>query len=103
MTEIWRPSAARVADANLTRFMESLNARKGLQLRDYAGLYAWSIEQPAEFWTEVARFTEIRADWGAGPAIATDPATRASGQPAQGPGQPTRNAGQPAQDLGQRT
>ena len=39
MTEIWRPSPARVADANLTRFMECLNARKGLQLRDYDELY----------------------------------------------------------------
>jgi len=79
MSEIWRPSSARVAAANLTRFIESLNARKGLRLSEYAGLYAWSIEQPAEFWTEVARFTEIRADWGAGPVIATaDPAEGAS-------------------------
>ena len=29
MSEIWRPSAARVADANLTRFIESVNARTG--------------------------------------------------------------------------
>ena len=43
MSEIWRPSAARVADANLTRFIESLNARKGLRLHDYDDLYAWSV------------------------------------------------------------
>ena len=35
MSEIWRPSAARVADTNLTRFMDGLNTRKGLRLRDY--------------------------------------------------------------------
>ncbi len=94
MTEIWRPSAARVADANLSRFMESLNARKGLQLRDYAGLYAWSIEQPAEFWTEVARFTDIQADWGTGPVIAADPGqpTRALSQPAGDPSSPMLGA-----------
>jgi len=70
MSEIWRPSAARIADANLTRFIDCLNARLGLKLRDYGDLYAWSVAQPAEFWTEIARFADVRADWGAGPAMA---------------------------------
>ncbi|MGB6603122.1 MAG: acetoacetate--CoA ligase [Steroidobacteraceae bacterium] len=69
MSEIWRPSPARVANSNLTRFMRCVNARRELQLRDYAGLYAWSIERPADFWTELARFAEVRADWGSGPAL----------------------------------
>src|ERR1700761_8895875 len=64
MTEIWRPSPERVARANLTRFMA------GLQLSDYDALYAWSVAHPAEFWTELARFAGVRADWGSGPAIA---------------------------------
>jgi acetoacetyl-CoA synthetase len=72
MSEIWRPSASRVADANLTRFMEHLGARKGLQLRDYDHLYAWSVDQPADFWTELARFAGVRIDWGSGPAIADE-------------------------------
>src|SRR5262249_7580834 len=79
MSEIWRPSTARVADANLTRFMEHLGARKGLQLRDYDQLYAWSVAQPEDFWTELARFAGVRIDWGTGPAIADD-AGRASSQ-----------------------
>ncbi len=69
MTEIWRPSAARVADSNLTRFTECLNARKGLRLGGYAELYAWSVAHPGEFWTELARFADVRAEWGAGPAL----------------------------------
>ncbi|MBW4051191.1 MAG: acetoacetate--CoA ligase [Proteobacteria bacterium] len=69
MTEIWRPSAARVADSNLTRFTECLNARRGLRLEGYEALYAWSVARPEEFWTEVARFADIRADWGAGPVL----------------------------------
>lgn len=72
MSEVWRPSAARVAESNLTRFMERLNARKGLHLRDYDSLYAWSIAQPGEFWTELASFAEVRADWGDGPVLADD-------------------------------
>jgi len=70
MSEIWRPGAARVADANLTRFIDRLNAGKGLQLRDYGDLYAWSVEHLEEFWTELARFADVRADWGTGPALA---------------------------------
>ena len=69
MSEIWRPSPARVADANLTRFIASVSTRKGLQLRDYDGLYSWSISHPTDFWQELAHFADVRADWGSGPAL----------------------------------
>ena len=69
MSELWRPSLARVADANLTRFMRCVAARRGLQLRDYSELYAWSLSSPAAFWTELARFANVRAAWGSGAAI----------------------------------
>ena len=69
MSEIWRPSAERVAASNLTRFMSCVNARQGLALADYHGLYAWSIARPEQFWTELARFAGVRADWGAGPVL----------------------------------
>ena len=69
MSEIWRPSPARVADANLTRFIASVSTRKGLQLRDYDDLYSWSISHPTDFWQELAHFADVRADWDAGPAL----------------------------------
>jgi acetoacetyl-CoA synthetase len=69
MSEIWRPSPARVADANLTRFIESVSAHKGLHLHSYDDLYSWSISQPTDFWQELARFADVRADWGTGPAL----------------------------------
>jgi acetoacetyl-CoA synthetase len=69
MTEIWAPSPARIADANLTRFTHCLNARKGLKLKGYEEVYAWSVSHPEDFWTELARFADIRADWGAGPVL----------------------------------
>src|SRR5215469_9659661 len=69
MTELRRPSPARVANANLTRFMRCVNARHGLQLRDYGELHAWSLSSPATFWAELARFADIRAVWGEGPSI----------------------------------
>src|ERR1700719_2499133 len=67
--ELWRPSPARVADANLTRFMRCLNKRRGTQLREYDELYAWSLADPAAFWSELARFADVRAEWGTGPAV----------------------------------
>ena len=81
MTEIWRPSAARVAEAHLTRFMEQVSKSKGLKLRSYADLYAWSVEQPADFWTELARYAEVRADWGTGPVMANDAGEPGSAMP----------------------
>ena len=69
MDAIWQPSAQRIAVANLTRFITCLNARLGLTVGGYADLYAWSIAEPAQFWSELARFAAVRADWGQGPAI----------------------------------
>jgi len=69
MSELWRPSAERIANANLTRFMRCVTARTGTPLADFEATYAWSIEQPAQFWTELARFADVRADFGAGPVI----------------------------------
>ena len=69
MTQVWRPSAARVAAANLTRFIACLNSRRGTTLEGYAELYRWSLEHPTDFWTELARFADVRIDWGAGPAL----------------------------------
>ncbi|HXY95374.1 MAG TPA: acetoacetate--CoA ligase [Steroidobacteraceae bacterium] len=69
MSELWRPSAERIANANLTRFMRCVTARTGTPLTDYDTTYAWSLEQPAQFWTELARFADVRGDFGAGPVI----------------------------------
>ena len=69
MSELWRPSPARIADANLTRFMKCVTARTGTPLGSYAELYDWSLAEPAQFWTELARFADVRADWGTGPVI----------------------------------
>jgi len=66
---IWTPSPERVKASNVTRFIECVNARKGLNLAAYADLYQWSIASPGEFWCELARFADARIDWGNGPAI----------------------------------
>jgi acetoacetyl-CoA synthetase len=66
---LWRPSAERIAATNIVRFIEQVNTSRGLAVRDYAQLYDWSIRQPADFWVELARFAEVRAQWGSGPVL----------------------------------
>jgi len=68
MQPVWTPSPERVAASNVTRFIACVNARRNLKLAGHAELYAWSIEHPGEFWSELARFADVRADWGEGPA-----------------------------------
>jgi len=65
---LWCPPPQRIAAANLTRFMGEVSARHGVALGDYEELYAWSIEQPEQFWRELARFAQVRAEW-SGPAL----------------------------------
>src|SRR5580658_9526265 len=72
MTEsahVWRPGPEQVSAANLTRFMLDL-ARRGVVVSDYSALHAWSISEPEAFWSELARFADVRAEWGAGPVLA---------------------------------
>ncbi|MCB1741368.1 MAG: acetoacetate--CoA ligase, partial [Gammaproteobacteria bacterium] len=60
-TVLWQPSAARIADANMTAFGHYVQARFGLQLPDYAALHAFSIEQRERFWTSLWDFAQIVA------------------------------------------
>ena len=69
MSEVWRPSAARTAESNLTRFTACLNARRGMKLDGYEQVYTWSVSRPEDFWTELARFADVRAEWGQGPVL----------------------------------
>jgi acetoacetyl-CoA synthetase len=41
--------------------MACVNARQGLALADYGDVYRWSIDTPAQFWVEIARFADVRA------------------------------------------
>ena len=57
--------------------MRCVNARCGVDLHEYQDLYAWSLAEPAAFWSELARFADVRARWGNGAPIAD--ATRMPG------------------------
>ena len=60
-TPLWMPSEERKSQANITRFMQQVNARYGLYLNSYSEFYQWSVENIPEFWAVVWDFTDIKA------------------------------------------
>ena len=59
---LWRPSAERIAEAEITRFTELVNSAWEAQARDYAALHAWSVSNKTRFWDALWGFAEIIAD-----------------------------------------
>ncbi|MGE0798789.1 MAG: acetoacetate--CoA ligase [Lautropia sp.] len=57
---LWRPDAARIADAPITRFTDWLKRRHGLAFDGYEALWQWSIDELEQFWAAVAEFSEVR-------------------------------------------
>jgi len=60
-TPLWTPSEERKQQANITRFIETINARHNLNLDSYADLYRWSVDKIADFWEEMWDFGGIVA------------------------------------------
>jgi acetoacetyl-CoA synthetase len=58
---LWEPSAQRIQDSNMYRFMQGVNHSYGTAFTDYDGLYRWSVENIAAFWAEMWRFAGIKA------------------------------------------
>jgi len=57
---LWTPSEERIQQANITRFMDAVNARQNLNLRSYAELYQWSVENIPDFWAAMWDFGNIK-------------------------------------------
>lgn len=64
---IWRPSAEETDLSNVARFAEWLVAR-GIPASDYHELWAWSVADPAAFWSLFAEFMDVELGGGPGPA-----------------------------------
>jgi acetoacetyl-CoA synthetase len=60
-TPLWNPSEERKQQANITRFIKTVNTVHGLNLNSYAELYQWSVENIPDFWAGVWDFAEIKA------------------------------------------
>jgi len=60
-TPLWIPSEERKRQANLTRFVEQVNAQYGVRLATYHQLHQWSVENIPDFWAMLWEFAAIRA------------------------------------------
>ncbi len=57
MTEaLWSPSARRIQEANITRFMQLVRQERDPGVKDYASLYRFSIDSPKAFWRAMWEF-----------------------------------------------
>jgi len=61
---LWRPSEERVKQANMTRFIDFVTKKYGLEINSYAQLYNWSIENILDFWAAMWEFGGIKASRG---------------------------------------
>jgi acetoacetyl-CoA synthetase len=62
---LWRPSARRVAQSNMTAFMRAILGQwPEANVNDYASLYRWSVRQPESFWSVVWDFCGVIGDRG---------------------------------------
>jgi acetoacetyl-CoA synthetase len=59
---LWKPSAERIAAAEITRFTVFAKKAWGLESEDYQSLHRWSVEHPEQFWDAMWGFAEIIAD-----------------------------------------
>ena len=50
---LWTPSAARIEDANPTRFAKWLARERGLQFSNYEAMWQWSVTELEEFWQAI--------------------------------------------------
>ncbi len=66
---LWQPERSDVEGANLTRFMHHARAQYGVDARNYAALWRWSIDERGQFWEAVWTFCAIIGDRGAGPVL----------------------------------
>ena len=59
---LWKPSAERIAAAEITRFTEFVHRSWNVDAQDYRSLHRWSVEHPEQFWDAVWGFAEVIAD-----------------------------------------
>ena len=61
---LWESSEERKGQANLTRFIKTVNAKYDLVIDSYAAMWDWSVQNIPEFWATMWDFGEIRASRG---------------------------------------
>jgi acetoacetyl-CoA synthetase len=56
---LWQPQESDIAKAQITAFISLINRKYNFNLKEYAELYDWSVEQMEDFWQSLAEFFQI--------------------------------------------
>ncbi|MCU0598146.1 MAG: acetoacetate--CoA ligase [Desulfobacterales bacterium] len=57
---LWEPSEDRIKQSNMQRFMQAINHKYHLDIKDYRKLYQWSVDNIPDFWAVLWDFAEIK-------------------------------------------
>jgi acetoacetyl-CoA synthetase len=60
-TPLWKPTAADVERAEMTRYMRWAGERRGAPFVDYEELWSWSVQETEDFWASIWEFAGVRA------------------------------------------
>jgi len=60
-TLLWEPPDELMQTANITRFMQWLQKKRGLDFTNYHQLWEWSVSDIEDFWSSIWEFFEIKA------------------------------------------
>src|SRR5215471_264759 len=64
------PTPEVIERARVTDYIAWLSESRGVQVGpDYTGLWTWSVEQPAEFWSSIWDYFNVLGERGPGPVI----------------------------------
>jgi len=61
---LWRPSEERTKETSMYRFMQTVNQKHGMNFKNYAQLYQWSIKNIPDFWADMWEEADIIASRG---------------------------------------
>ena len=66
---LWTPSAERCAGAAMTEFMGHIAKVTGREIATYEDLHAFSVREPAKFWSELWTYTGVVGEKGSEPYL----------------------------------
>ena len=61
---LWSPSEEDVENANVTKFIEFVSEKRGIELSGYFDLYDWSVSDIPAFWSDIWEFANVVASVG---------------------------------------
>ena len=62
MRTLWTPTDKDIENANLSRYINWLNAKYSLGLNDYHDFWRWSVDELELFWESILEYLNIELE-----------------------------------------